>query len=449
MEVIPFYNKEKSESVKMGEVKKDTFQTQVVNEEILKNLSLKKRNAWLRANLMTVLDEQEIGFFDEVSRFTLKMEKEVNHWKDDVYTWIPKFGEKGYVCRNQNYAEVGVDWGDLAGLHIELMRNLAVDLFDPQFNMGMSATILAINPIKAHHENREVCLQALKELITGKAVGAILITEPERGSESTRPLTKTDPQADGSFIVNGVKAYNTNAPKSKWLVLYGAPDPSSPDTPNQMTQLLVQIPQSSIKIERVNIPWVPKLHLGKETFTNCRIPKDQVLGGIGKGREHQFEGLIPERLGIAMSNVSECWGALAYASLYSSMRQQMGKPILMHQGVGFLLCEWWAKTANYFQGLLRFAEQYDVKMKKYNNELPAALKGGLLFSVAQLKYEGASLSDRVCYEMANLMGGAGVCDNTLMQDLLGVSRIQEIVGGTRQIMFYLLTSGQRQLFKMT
>jgi len=432
----------------MSEVKKETYQTQVVNEEILKNLSLKKRNAWVRANLMTILDEQEMNFFDEVSRFTLKMEKEVNHWKDDVYTWIPKFGEKGYVCRNQNYAEVGCDWGDMAGLHIEAMRNLAVDLFDPQFNMGMGATVLAVNPIKAHHENREVCLQALKDLITGKHAGAILITEPERGSDSTHPLVKTELQTDGSFIVNGVKAFNTNAPKSKWLVLYGAPDPTSPDTPNQMTQLLVQVPQSSIKIERVYIPWAPKLHLGKETFTNCHIPKDQVLGGIGKGREHQFEGLIPERLGIAQTSISECWGALAYASLYASMRQQMGKPILLHQGVGFVLCEWWAKTANYFQGLLRFVEQYDIKMKKYNNVLPTALSMGLVASAAQLKYEGASLADRVVYEMANLMAGAGVCDNTLMMDLLGVSRIQEIVGGTRQIMLHLLTGAQRQLFKM-
>ncbi len=67
----------------------------------------------------------------------------------------------------------------------------------------------------------------------------------------------------------------------------------------------------------------------------------------------------------------------------------------------------------------------------------------------QLKYEDTSLADRVCYEMANLMGGAGVCDNTLMQDYLGVSRIQEVVGGTRQIRPYIMSMSQRQLYKMT
>lgn len=50
--------------------------------------------------------------------------------------------------------------------------------------------------------------------------------------------------------------------------------------------------------------------------------------------------------------------------------------------------------------------------------------------------------------MANLMGGAGVCDNTLMWDLVGISRIQEIVGGTRQIQQYIISMANRQLWKM-
>ena len=47
------------------------------------------------------------------------------------------------------------------------------------------------------------------------------------------------------------------------------------------------------------------------------------------------------------------------------------------------------------------------------------------------------------------MGGAGLSDNTLMQDLLNISRIQEIVGGSRQIQLYILSMAMRQLYKMT
>ncbi|HMF31491.1 MAG TPA: acyl-CoA dehydrogenase family protein [Candidatus Lokiarchaeia archaeon] len=427
----------------------DEYETRVVNEEILKKMELKNRYSWIRANMMPLLEDYEMKFFDKVSRFCLKMEKECNHAKDDVYTWIPKFGAEGYVTRMCNFPEVDLDWGEEAGMTYEMMRNLCVDMFDPQFNMGMGATVLAVNPVRAHNEGRSICLEALKDMVSGKEEGAILITEPERGSDSLHPLTSTVEDGEGGFVVNGEKAFNTNAPRSKWLVLYGTTDPSNEaESPQNMTQLLIQVPSDGLTIERVVIPWVPKLWLGKETLVDVKVPADQVLGGVGKGRDYQFEGLVPERMGIAILDASECWGALAYAGLYTNMRMQFGKPILTLQGAGFTLCEWWAKTSNYTQGVLRFAEQYDGKMKKYNGELPKMVSQALVAAASQMKYEGAALAERVCYEMANLMGGAGVCDNTLMRDYLGVSRIQEIVGGSRQIQLYVMSMSQRQLFKM-
>jgi alkylation response protein AidB-like acyl-CoA dehydrogenase len=47
------------------------------------------------------------------------------------------------------------------------------------------------------------------------------------------------------------------------------------------------------------------------------------------------------------------------------------------------------------------------------------------------------------------MGGAGLCDNTLMHDYLNISRIQEIVGGSRQIQQYIMSMALRQLYKMS
>jgi len=47
------------------------------------------------------------------------------------------------------------------------------------------------------------------------------------------------------------------------------------------------------------------------------------------------------------------------------------------------------------------------------------------------------------------MGGAGVCDNTLMQDLLNISRIAEIIGGSRQIQNYVMSMSLRQVYKMS
>ena len=72
----------------------------------------------------------------------------------------------------------------------------------------------------------------------------------------------------------------------------------------------------------------------------------------------------------------------------------------------------------------------------------------MVASASQLKYHCAKLSEEVCYESANLMGGAGLCDNTLTHDFLNSSRVQEIIGGSRQIQQYIMSMALRQLYKL-
>ena len=424
------------------------FEVQAINDEILEKLSLKNRYAFLNNNLTAVLSQKEFNFLREVQRFCLRFEKknEITHGPDeDIYDWVTEFGEKGYITRQHSFDECDVHY-DEWGLAADFMRNIALDLFDPQFAMGGGATVLAINPIYEHHENVPVRLEALKDLVTGKSPGAILITEPERGSDAVHQLTTCNEQSDGSFLLNGQKIYNTNAPRAKWLVTYATAEQNNGNT---MAQFLVNSNWEGLKVERVNIPWVPKLYLGKETFTNLRVPKDCILGPVGKGREHLFEGLVPERISIAIMGVSECWGALAYAVIYSNLRKQFNQEILKFQGVGFLLSDLWARTTNLTLGLLKFCETYDEKYEKFGGEIPNNISQAMVASASQLKYHAAKMSKKVCYECANLMGGAGLCDNTLMHDYLNISRIQEIVGGSRQIQQYIMSLSLRTLFKMS
>ena len=97
---------------------------------------------------------------------------------------------------------------------------------------------------------------------------------------------------------------------------------------------------------------------------------------------------------------------------------------------------------------LHISELVDQKMEQFGRTLPKQFNLALVANASQLKSQSAKLSERVCYECVNLMGGAGACDNTLMQDLLGISRIQEMGGGTRQIQQYIMSLALRQLFKM-
>ncbi len=424
------------------------FKVQAINDEILAKLSLKNRYAFLNNNLTPILSQKEFNFLREVERFCLRFEKKNNiiHGPDeDVYDWIPAFGEQGYITRQHSFDMVDVIYENW-GLAADLMRYLAIDMFDTQFAMGSGATVLAINPIYDHHEGVPERLEALKDLVTGKSPGAILITEPERGSDAVHMLTTCDEQDDGSFILNGEKIFSTNAPKSKWAVAYATAEKNNG---NLMAQFLINTNWDGWHCERVGIPWVPKLYLGKEQFQNLRVPKEYILGPVGKGREHLFEGLVPERIAIAMMSVAECWGAITHAIIYANNRKQFDQEILKFQGVGFLLADLWAKTTNITIGLLKFGEAYDEKVEKFSGKIPKNISQAMVASASQFKYQATALSKEVCYEAANLMGGAGLCDNTLMYDYLNISRIQEIVGGSRQIQQYIMSLALRQLYKMS
>jgi alkylation response protein AidB-like acyl-CoA dehydrogenase len=362
---------------------------------------------------------------------------------EDIYDWVSDFGKAGYINRAHKFEMLDLNY-EPYGLTAELMRGLAIDQFDPQLLMMMGASILCINPLEAHHENIPIRLEALRDVVTGNSPGCILITEPERGSDATHQLTTCEEQDDGSFILNGEKVYNTNAPKSKWAVAYAT---SEQNNPGKMGQFLINTTWDGWNCERVNIPWGPKLYIGKETLTNLKVPKECVLGGIGKGREHLFEGLVPERILIATQNICECWCAISHAAIYSNMRQQFSKSIINFQGVGQLLSELWARTHTMTYGLLKFCEDYDEKIEKYGGELPSHISRALVSVASQFKYVCADLTKDVCYEAGNLMGGAGLSDNTLMHELVNISRIQEIVGGSRQIQLYIITSALNSIFK--
>jgi len=432
----------------MEENKKKRYMTQAINDEILSKLSLKNRYQFLNTNLMTVLEPPEFNFLKSVQKFCMRFEKknEITHGpEEDVYEWIPTFGAEGYLTRAHPFEMIDLNYAEY-GVTIEFMRSLALNFFDPQFTMAQGATVLAVNPIHEHHENIPIRLEILKKFVTGETPGAILITEPERGSDAVHMLTTCDEQDDGSFLLNGEKIYNTNAPKAGYVVAYATAEQNNGNT---MAQFLIDTSWNGWKCERVYIPYVPKVWLGKETFTNLRVPKEYVLGGVGKGREHLFEGLVPERIGIAIDCISQCWNAITHASIYANNRKQFNQEILKFQGVGFLLTDLWARLMNVTLGILMFCKSYDSKVEKFGGTLPKNISQAMVASASQFKYHAAKLSAEICYESANLMGGAGVCDNTLMQDLLNMSRIAEIIGGSRQIQTYVLSMAMRQLYKMS
>jgi len=420
------------------------YETQGIADEVLEKMCLENRYKFLNMNLPTIISDEQMEFLKEVEQFSVDYEKENNiDHTEEIYSYLPAFGAKGYISRFHNFEEIDLNY-EKWGLQMEMMRYLAVDMFDTQFSMSIGATTLAINPCQSHHDGRPEVLEALKDLVTGQGIGCILITEPDRGSDATHQLT-TCTESEGGFLLNGTKIYNTNAPKANWAVAYASAEANNGDT---MGQFLISTKWSGWNCKRILIPSVPRIWLGKEELTDLMIPSAYVLGPPGRGVPHLFEGLTTERVGIAFEDLAEAWGALAFAFIYANLRKQFNNAIITFQGVGFTLADLYTNVMNITMALQKFSESYDQKMVKYQGKLPKDIANLFATNASQLKLSAAKLSEDTCYECANLMAGGGVNDNTLMQDLLGVSRIQEIVGGTRQIQQYIISRSIGSLFKL-
>ncbi|NHJ20309.1 MAG: acyl-CoA dehydrogenase [Candidatus Lokiarchaeota archaeon] len=417
---------------------------QCIDDEILKKLSLPTRNKFLSYNLANFLKSEHLQFLKQAQAFFENFEKDncITH-NEDFYEWVPEIGKHGYISRLHKFEKVNLNY-EPYGMTAEFMRILAMEFFDPQLTMSTGATAIAVNPILLHNDDVEVRLRAVKELVTGEKVGAIVITEPERGSDAVRMQTTCEELEDGSFLLNGEKIYQTNGSKAGWAVVYAV---SEKNNGNTMAQFLVDTSLNGWTAERINIPWTPRMHIAKEYFNNLRISSNCVLGKPGEGRSHLFEGLNLERLTIVCLNIAEAWNAITHAVIYANMRKQFDKEILKYQGVGFPLADLWAQTTSLTLATLNVSKMVDDKLEQLGT-LPKDFNLALGTTASQLKFLSAKLSERVVYECANLMGGAGVCDNTLMQDLLGISRIQEIGGGTRQVQSHIMTTSLRELFKL-
>ena len=419
-------------------------EVQCIDDEILEKLSLKNRYNFLNNNLMNILKPEYFNFLKEAQNFYVGFEEKnsITH-NEDFYDWFPELGKEGLITRVNSFSDIGLNY-EPYGMTADFMRYLANDFFDPQLGFGILSSVLAVNPLIFHHENVEIRLKALKDLVTGKKVGCVCITEPERGSDAVHMLTTCEQHDNGSFILNGEKIYQTNGPKADLAIVYAVLEKNNGNT---MGQFLVDTSWEGWEVERVNIPWTPRLFLGKEILTNLKVPAEYVLGKPGRGRDHLFEGLNLERLSIVFINLSEAWNALSHAVIYANMRKQFNKEIIKYQGVGFPLADMWAKTMSLTLATLHICQIIDEKREK-SGTIPHNFNLSLVATASQLKSQTAKLTERVCYKCADLMGGAGLCDNTLMSDLVGISRTWQVGGGTSQIQNHIMSSELRRLFKL-
>jgi len=424
---------------------------QLVEDEILDMMSLKNQYGVFNNNMMMLLDDNDKNYIEEIQQLCLEQEEKIGgingHNNADYYDWFPWAGKHALINRSNEYPHRD----DLKiGMKAELLRCWTMDIFNPQFNMAMGASTLCINPIVHHHNNRENLLKDLQDLLDGTKIGCIGITEPKRGSDAVNMTVKAE-KVDGGYTIDGIKCYTTNSPKADMVAVYAVLNEEDPR--GTMVQGISHKEwDRGFKAERIGIPSVSKVHIGKTIFEDSFIPEDYMTGGPGEGYHILFEGLVPERIGIAATNVGQMWGAFALASLYSTVRKQFGTPpgttkILLHQAVGMsVLAKYHSRLISITMALLKLAEAYDAKRDELAGISP--FMNPFVAMASHVKEQAAQLVHELTYECMHAMGGTGVTDQTKMPLIQGVSEIAEVVGGTRNVQLLIGSRTINTMVKM-
>lgn len=179
--------------------------------------------------------------------------------------------------------------------------------------------------------------RVLPELASGEALGAFGLTEPGAGSDAGSLATRA--VRDGSdWVLDGEKAWITNAGRARWYVVLARTDPEAGKrgisafvVPGDAPGLEVGTTEDKVGLRAsLTAPLV---------FDGCRVPAANLLGEEGQGLKIALATLDHSRLGIAAQAVGMHQRALDLAVAYARDRVQFGVPIARHQAVQFQIAE--------------------------------------------------------------------------------------------------------------
>jgi long-chain-acyl-CoA dehydrogenase len=255
---------------------------------------------------------------------------------------------------------------------------------------------------------------------SGETITAIAMTEPGTGSDLQGIATRAKAQPDGSYVLNGAKTFITNGILADLVVVVARTDP---DAGSRGFSLLV-VERGMAGFERGRR--LAKVGLKAQdtaelSFTDVRVPPENVLGDAGHGFAYLMQNLAQERLSIAVGAAAGAERALALTLDYVKDRKAFGRPVATFQNTRFELAEMATEvdvTRTFVDRCLR---------EHVERELSAA-------DAAKAKWWATDVQKRVVDRCVQLHGGYGYMLEYPIAKAFLDSRVQSIYGGTNEIM---------------
>jgi alkylation response protein AidB-like acyl-CoA dehydrogenase len=265
--------------------------------------------------------------------------------------------------------------------------------------------------------NDEIKRRYLTKLANG-AVGAYALSEAGSGSDAFALATRAAEKGD-EWILNGRKLWITNGNEADIFIVFANINPEAGY--RGITSFLVErgMPGFTVgkKEDKLGIRASSTCELILE---DCRVPRGNVLGDVGKGYKTAIETLNEGRIGIGAQMVGLAQGALDHTIRYTRERKQFGKPIADFQGVQFQI----ARAATELEA---------ARLLVYNSARLRDAGQPFLKEAAMCKIFSSEVAESIASLAVNLFGGYGFVKDYPVEKLFRDAKIVQIYEGTSNL----------------
>lgn len=283
-------------------------------------------------------------------------------------------------------------------------------------------TSLCCDPILTYG-NEEQKQKYLISLAKGEKLGAFALTEPGAGTDAQGMQTKAVLDGD-EYVLNGSKIFITNGKEADVYVVFAVTDIVTDKRGRKKKEISSFIVEKGTpgfdfgtKEKKMGIRGSSTYEL---IFTDCRIPKENLLGVKGKGFAMAMHTLDGGRIGIASQALGIAEGALERTIEYVKERKQFGRAIGTFQNTQFQLADMATKVEA-------------AKMLVYKAALAKQTKERYSVEAAQAKLCAAEVAMEVTTKCVQLHGGYGYTREYDVERMMRDAKITEIYEGTSEV----------------
>ena len=287
-------------------------------------------------------------------------------------------------------------------------------------------TSLCVDPIMTYG-TEEQKKKYVPDLASGKKLGAFGLTEPGAGTDAQGQQTKAVLDGD-EWVLNGSKCFITNGKEADVYIVIAVTGKVE-----KKGKFLKEISAFIVEKGTPGFTFGTKENkmgiCGSSTyeliFTDCRIPKENLLGQQGKGFAIAMHTLDGGRIGIAAQALGLAEGALETTIEYVKERKQFGRSIAQFQNTQFQLADMATKV--------EAAKMMVYKAAAKKDEYTKNPKISYSVEAAQAKLMAAEVAMEVTTKCVQLHGGYGYIKEYNVERMMRDAKITEIYEGTSEV----------------